>query len=314
MVQMASFHTFSMRLRGVGRSVAVLLAVLWLPLQLAAQSNTRYTDYINQYMRMAIEQMQKYQIPASITLAQGLLESGAGTSRLAREGNNHFGIKCGTSWTGPYMLVNDDAPNEHFRVYASAEQSYEDHSLFLRHRGRYAQLFQLKLTDYKGWAHGLKAAGYATNPQYAYSLIDIIERYNLQKLDQATSYGKSQRYITTQEGMHSVFACNQNFYTIARQGDTYESIGKEMGISARKLRKYNEVDKHYKLQEGDVVFFQQKQKKADKSLKGIWYRVNNGDSMYSIAQRYGMRVATLYKNNFKDANYVPVPGDLLLIR
>ena len=282
------------------------------------RAQTRQMDYINQYTGMAILQMQKYRIPASITLAQGLLESGAGTSRLATRGNNHFGIKCGMSWSGPYMLVNDDAPNEHFRVYASAEQSYEDHSLFLRQNRRYARLFTLRITDYKGWAHGLKAAGYATNPNYAYSLIQLIENYNLYKIDETVVNGTFRHPDKSNSGekvsSHQIYMCNRTFYVFSKAGDTFKSIAREMGTSPRKLRKYNEVDKHYTLQPGEVVFLQEKQKKADKSLKGVWHRIQSGESMHSISQHYGIRVKTLYKTNFKTADYVPREGDLLLIR
>lgn len=294
-----------------------LFFLLFLPILACGQGTTRQQDYINQFMRMAIDQMQKYKVPASITLAQGLLESGAGTSRLAREGNNHFGIKCGMSWNGPYMLVNDDAPNEHFRVYSSAEQSYEDHSLFLRQNRRYANLFNLRITDYKGWAHGLKAAGYATNPHYAYDLIQLIENYNLHKLDEAVYRNPrriEQMELNDSRMEHPVYMCNQNFFTIAKAGDTFKSLAKEMGVSERKLRRYNEVGRKTVLQEGDVVYFQKKRTKADKSLKGIWHQVEPGESMHSIAQRYGLQMKTLYKNNFKQADYVPQTGDLLLLR
>ena len=302
------------------RTYKIVLAVVFFFLAggRICYAQTRQMDYINQYMGMAVGQMQKYKIPASITLAQGLLESAAGTSRLAMKGNNHFGIKCGLSWKGPYMLVNDDAPNEHFRVYASAEQSYEDHSLFLRQNQRYSRLFSLRITDYKGWAHGLKAAGYATNPNYAYSLIQLIENYDLYKIDETVVNGTFYRKQKTDNNQasvsHKVYMCNKNFYVVAREGDTFKSIAKEMGLSQRKLCKYNEVDKHYVLQPGEVVFLLEKQKKADKSLKGVWHRVSGGESMHSISQHYGMRVKTLYKNNFHTADYVPREGDLLLVR
>ena len=161
-------------------TLILLLCSAWLP---AVAQNSLYEQYINRYSSMAVDQMNRYRIPASITLAQGLLESSAGTSRLARQGNNHFGIKCGGSWRGRYMLVNDDAPNERFRVYSSVRESYEDHSRFLTENRRYAGLFRLSTTDYKGWAHGLKSAGYATNPRYASLLINVIEKYDLTRAD-----------------------------------------------------------------------------------------------------------------------------------
>ena len=142
--------------------------------------NQTYQQYFNQYKDVAIEQMQRYNIPASITLAQGVFESGAGRSELAVRGNNHFGIKC-NGWTGRKTYHDDDEDNECFRAYDSAYESYEDHSRFLVNSPRYRQLFSLKKTDYKGWAKGLKAAGYATNPQYANKLIEIIQLYKLRR-------------------------------------------------------------------------------------------------------------------------------------
>ena len=147
-------------------------------------------DYIEEYKNIAMCEMKKNKIPASITLAQGILESGNGTSRLAREGNNHFGIKCHSDWKGRTMRQDDDAPDECFRVYKSAEESYRDHSEFLKNNSRYASLFQLDITDYKGWAKGLKKAGYATLPTYANVLINLIEDYNLQQYDQLVVSGK----------------------------------------------------------------------------------------------------------------------------
>ncbi|MBQ8099026.1 MAG: glucosaminidase domain-containing protein [Bacteroidaceae bacterium] len=297
------------------RILALIIGGLLLPLSLSAQRE-HYQNYINQYMVMAVEQMERYKIPASITLAQGLLESNAGQSRLATEGKNHFGIKCGGSWTGPYMLVNDDAPNEHFRVYKSVRDSYVDHSLFLTSNRRYAGLFSLKIHDYRGWARGLKAAGYATNPRYADILIQLIEDYGLAQIDH---YSLSNIQRNASKGdeysmLHEVYMCNHNFYTIAEPGDTYKAIAKEMDVSERKLRKYNEVDKRYKLQIGDIVYFQKKQKKADKQYKDVYHIMKEGESLYDLAQRYGMRVKTLYDINHLSPDYVPAVGELVLIR
>lgn len=144
----------------------------------AQRRNARYNEYIKQYAPLAVEQMQRHKIPASITLAQGLLESGAGYSELARKSNNHFGIKCGGNWRGRTVRHDDDARNECFRAYRNPKDSYEDHSDFLKRGARYAFLFKLKITDYKGWARGLKKAGYATDPSYANRLITIIEDYD----------------------------------------------------------------------------------------------------------------------------------------
>ncbi len=154
------------------------------------QQSKEVLDYIEEYKDAAMTEMVKYKIPASITLAQGILESGAGKSKLAQKGNNHFGIKCHKDWKGKTMRVDDDAPKECFRVYKSVSDSYRDHSKFLKNSQRYAFLFELKITDYKGWAKGLKKAGYATLPTYATVLINTIENYNLQQYDQMVVKGK----------------------------------------------------------------------------------------------------------------------------
>ena len=268
---------------------------------------------------MAVEQMDRYGIPASITMAQALLESRAGMSPLATKGHNHFGIKCGTSWSGPYMLMNDDAQNEHFRVYDNDKSSYDDHSLFLLNSRRYASLFQLRKTDYKGWAYGLKAAGYATNPNYAVNLIQIIEDYNLTELDNLTMGSmrrqtKHQKEIEKQSDTHEVWMCNRNFYTIARSGDTFKSLSREMGVSQRKLRKYNELPHHSELHPGDIIFFEKKQKNADKDYSQVYHRMKADESLYDLSQRYGMRLQTLYDINHLSEDYAPSEGDLILIR
>jgi len=267
-------------------------------------------------------------IPASITLAQGLLESGAGSSRLALQANNHFGIKCGGGWTGPYILCHDDAPDEKFRVYKSPRHSYEDHSRFLCSNRRYAFLFTLKRTDYKGWAIGLKKAGYATNPHYANSLIAIIERYELDKFDRVkklsgsnSTHSQSSVATRTERQMAAIAAlalrvrkCNDNYYVIARAGDTYASVAKETGVKEKRLRKYNEVGSYQELQEGDIVYLEKKHARAHSSLKGKWHTVVPGESMHSISQRYGMSMHTLYKINKLPADHYLRVGERLLIR
>ncbi len=284
-----------------------------------SQKDQRYIDYIETYKDLAIEQMLKYNIPASITLAQGLLESGAGYGTLALQGNNHFGIKC-HGWTGRTMAHDDDAPNECFRVYDNPRESYEDHSLFLRSGQRYASLFRLSRNDYRGWAHGLKAAGYATNPRYANSLIDIIERYNLAQYDKAKKYDK---FVVHHEprgnrrssgsDYHPIHLCNRNYYIVAREGDSFKSISRELGIAYYKLAKYNERDKGDSLSKGDIIYLNKKQTKADKTYKNSPHVVKAGESMYSISQKYGIRLKSLYKMNKLSADYSISEGDTLRV-
>lgn len=287
-----------------------------------AHGQSVYLDYIEKYKEMAIDQMHRHGIPASITLAQALLESAAGKSQLAVIGNNHFGIKVGSAWNGEYMLKDDDAKNEKFRKYNDVAHSYEDHSLFLK-RPRYAHLFSLPRTDYKGWAKGLKAAGYATNPAYAQHLITLIERYDLMQYDfwaartAASIIGpRVDLKPTSAVGSSSVVVhrCNQNYYIIASATDTYKSIGVAMGVNERKLRKYNEVNKRHRLQVGEVVYLEKKRKKAAKDLKGKWHSIRSGESIHSISQLYGVRMKTLYKLNHLSEDYLPIVGQQLRIR
>ena len=279
--------------------------------------NQTYQQYINQYKDIAIEQMQRYHIPASITLAQGLYESGAGRSELARKGNNHFGIKC-NGWSGRRIYHDDDELNECFRSYDNAYESYEDHSKFLTGSQRYRSLFQLKITDYKGWAKGLKAAGYATNPQYAQKLIDLIQLYKLYRFDSVKDYDKFMAEHTKSSvdgaSQHVIKFFNKNYYVIVRRGDSFKSIADEIDISYRKLAKYNERDKRDALEEGEIIWLKKKQTKAPKDYKGRLHYVRNGESMYSIAQKYGIRLKNLYKMNHLSPDYQIKVGDTLRLR
>ena len=263
--------------------------------------------------------MQRYHIPASITLAQGLLESGAGRSELTRTSNNHFGIKCNNGWTGRRTYHDDDQRNDCFRVYDSAYDSYEDHSKFLAANQRYRSLFQLKTTDYKGWARGLKAAGYATNPVYAEKLIEIIQLYKLYQYDSAKGYDHfmAQRAKVPEAAgvsLHTIKIFNKNYYIIARRGDTFKSIGQEVGISYRKIAKYNERNRKDQLEEGEVIWLKKKQSKAPKDYKGRLHYVRAGESMYTIAQQYGIRLKKLYKMNHLSPDYQLKVGDALRLR
>ncbi|WP_019967213.1 glucosaminidase domain-containing protein [Segatella maculosa] len=298
-----------------------LFACLFFISHLSAQMrwNSVYQEYIDQYKDLAIEEMLRYNIPASITLAQGIFESGAGRSELSVKGNNHFGIKC-HGWTGRSVYHDDDARNECFRAYDNVLQSYEDHSKFLRYNVRYNSLFTLQRTDYRGWAQGLKACGYATNPRYADKLIELIELYKLYELDKATSYDKFMakrggydKPVSQGMSLHPIKIYNKNYYIIARAGDTFKGIGEEIDISYRKIAKYNERDKHDVLHAGEIIYLKKKQKKADKVYKNRPHIVKAGESMYSIAQRYGIRLKSLYKKNHLSPDYQARVGDTLRV-
>ena len=298
-----------------------LFACLFFISHLSAQMrwNSVYQEYIDQYKDLAIEEMLRYNIPASITLAQGIFESGAGRSELSVKGNNHFGIKC-HGWAGRSVYHDDDARNECFRAYDNVLQSYEDHSKFLRYNVRYNSLFTLQRTDYRGWAQGLKACGYATNPRYADKLIELIELYKLYELDKATSYDKFMakrggydKPVSQGMSLHPIKIYNKNYYIIARAGDTFKGIGEEIDISYRKIAKYNERDKNDVLHAGEIIYLKKKQKKADKVYKNRPHFVKVGESMYSIAQRYGIRLKSLYKKNHLSPDYQARVGDTLRV-
>ena len=284
---------------------------------MAQRRNSAYEDYINRYKDIAIEQMMKHHIPASITLAQGLLESGAGKSLLTVSSNNHFGIKCHNEWTGRRFYKDDDIKDDCFRVYDNARESFEDHSKFLL-RPRYQSLFSLKITDYKGWARGLKACGYATNPQYADKLIGLIELYGLYEYDYAKKYDK---FIATHSGVntsghyanHRIYYRNKNYYLVANGGETFKSLAEEVGVSYRKLAKYNERDKKDVLSQGDIIYMEKKRSKAEKMYKNQPHVVRANESLYDIAQLYGIRLKYLYKKNGLPLDYVPRPGDRLRV-
>ena len=285
-----------------------ILIISCLTLQ-AQTRNQQYEDYIKKYRELAVEEMKKYHIPASITLAQGLLESGAGQSTLARKSNNHFGIKCGGDWTGKTVSHDDDARGECFRAYKHPKDSYEDHSKFLAGRPRYASLFKLKITDYKGWARGLKKAGYATNPRYADQLIGIIELYELYKYDEKNYL----KWIKKNPNPHQTYIANDLLYIVVRAGDSWKSISKEFDISQKKLRKYNDLYKGYALQVGDILYLEKKNRKADKAH--IVHVLRAGESMYSISQKYGIRLKNLYKlNKMDEETPAPEVGTILRLR
>ena len=288
----------------------IFLLTMFVCLVLQAQTrNKQYESYIKQYRDLAVEEMKKYRIPASITLAQGLLESGAGQSTLARKSNNHFGIKCGSDWRGKTVSHDDDARGECFRAYKHPKQSYEDHSKFLANRPRYASLFKLDITDYKGWARGLKKAGYATNPRYAEQLIGIIELYDLHKYDKKGGL----KWMKENPNPHQTYIANGLVYIVVRAGDSWKSISKELDISQKKLRKYNDLYKGYALQVGDILYLEKKNRKAGK--EHIVHVLRAGESMYSISQKYGIRLKNLYKlNKMDEDDPAPEVGTILRLR
>ena len=265
-----------------------------------------YSAYIVKYSGMAVEQMKQFGIPASITLAQGLLESDAGRSSLATKCNNHFGIKCHSDWTGRKMYHDDDERHECFRCYRSADESFRDHSLFLVNGARYKSLFKLSVTDYKGWAKGLKAAGYATSPTYATKLIEIIERYGLDRYDSKTGVRLKAGQLP-----HQPLLVNGQRCVRLREGETLKDIAREYSMQLRLLRRFNEVDRKFTPPTGTLIFLERKKARADSEHRS--YVVKKGDSLWSISQQFGVRMGSLAnRNHLGDDNPLTVGMTLIL--
>lgn len=265
-----------------------------------------YSAYIARYSGMAVDQMKKYGIPASITLAQGLLESDAGRSTLATKCNNHFGIKCHNDWKGRKMYHDDDERNECFRCYRDAEDSFSDHSLFLVNGARYQSLFKLGTKDYKGWAKGLKAAGYATSPTYADKLIELIEKYGLDRYDNRNGVRLKPGQLP-----HQPLLVNGQRCVRLREGETLKDIAREYGMALNLLRRFNEVDRKFTPSAGSLIFLERKKARADKEHRT--YVVKKGDSLWSISQQFGIRILPLARRNgLGDDNPFTVGMTLLL--
>ena len=306
------------------RHILTLIFLSVCLLSQAQRTNQAYWTYIDKYKDWAIEQMHQFKIPASITLAQGLLESNAGRSTLATEANNHFGIKVGSSWTGPYVLRDDDARNEKFRKYKSARESYIDHSRFLQQK-RYQGLYRLHPTDYKGWARGLKAAGYATSPSYAEALIRVIEMYNLHQFDngkyRSTKTTTATNTTATTEPVdeffrrHVIYKNNKNFFIVVEVGDDMATISKKTGLSLRKLYKYNDLPRDYAPTAGDIIYLKKKRSCASREFrKDPIHIVESNQSLHDIAQLYGIRLESLCKLNEWDEPHAVQVGEILRIR
>lgn len=313
------------------------------------QKKKETLDYIERYKDIAMEEMQKDKIPASITLAQGILESGNGQSKLAKQGNNHFGIKCHSDWKGKRMHQDDDAPNECFRVYDNAEDSYRDHSKFLKNGTRYKSLFELSSTDYKGWAKGLKKAGYATLPTYATVLINLIETYDLQQYDQMVVSGKfkkkspkavekpakpvkpaknkkikgnaksyavpdleNRKAIEVTASHHYI---KENFgveFIVTKENDNLSSLAKELKMYEYQLIKYNNLGSKRTFSEGEILYIQPKRRRAPSGYNV--HVVKYGETLDDISNLYAVRLDRLYKMNGFDKTYLISVGEEIKLR
>lgn len=300
-----------------------------------AQQNETVRQYINTYKELAIAEMKRTGVPASIKLAQGIHETMAGTSALVLKSNNHFGIKCKTGWTGESVSHDDDARGECFRKYPTAEDSYRDHSNFLKNSTRYAGLFQLDPTDYAGWANGLKKAGYATNPKYPLVLIKLIEDYQLQQYtllalgkpaidtnissrpDTAVSKvggfkpigevfpaTKKKSYPTGE------FRINDTRVVYASKGVSFLSLAQKYNVPLARLFEFNELKQAEEVANDQLIFLQRKRKTG----KEEYHKVLPGESLHTIAQEQGIRLESLCELNLLGPDDRPAPGEKLSLR
>jgi len=271
-------------------------------------------QYVEKYWPIAVEEMHKTRIPASITLAQGLLESGNGNSRLALIGNNHFGIKCKADWTGETIKEDDDAPQECFRKYKEALDSYRDHSDFLMHGTRYAFLFDLDEKDYKSWAKGLKKAGYATNPKYPELLITTIEKNNLAHFDSLKPGQKEEKKIVEEKKV--VIASQRNITVngvpgiVAKDDESYAQIALENDMRVWQIYKYNDLSKDAQLHKGDTIYLKPKNYKAEQEF----YIVKGNETMQLISQRFAIKLSKLYHKNLMNEGDEPAIGETIFLK
>ena len=328
--------------------VVLLLFVSWHSVALAQNKSKAVMDYIEQYKDIAMREMQEYKIPASITLAQGLLESGNGNSELAKKSNNHFGIKCHKDWTGKRTYHDDDEKGECFRVYDKPEDSYRDHSVFLAERQRYAFLFDLEITDYEAWAKGLKKAGYATLPVYANVLIKLIEDYDLAQYDQMVVKGKfkykDNKTIGQQDNKKDkshnakvesgiVYAPykitdseivgktpderyirenNKVKFIYAREGETVYDLADMFCIYDYQIVKYNDLGKRRTLKDNEIIYIEPKKNKAMRRYE--YHTIQKGETLSYVSRLYGVKLKSLFKMNDMDENTIIHVGDNIRLR
>lgn len=290
------------------------ILIVSFPLFLSSQTVMTPEEYIANFKDDAIKEMLLHKVPACITLAQGMLESGYGNSPLAREANNHFGIKCHKEWGGDTYIMDDDEDDECFRKYNDVYDSYSDHSLFLLSRSRYASLFELPITDYKAWCYGLKAAGYATDPKYPERLLEIIEKYKLYELNKIEGTPKqnfpAHEEIKENMKIREVYRFNHIRFVISKPGDSFYKIASEFNLELTQLLDFNDFSKTDKLQVGQKIYIERKRRKALER----YHVVQKNETVRSISQLHGIRLSSLCKKNHLKPDDILKVGDILFLR
>lgn len=308
----------------------ILLCSFLLMLLIGSSQTKRMTrlEYITKYKDDALIEMKEFKVPASITLSQALIEASDGNSKLAKLANNHFGIKCHKDWKGETFFMDDDTINECFRKYPTVLDSYKDHSNYLTSKKRYAFLFQLPIQDYKAWARGLRSAGYATNPKYAELLIGIIEDNKLYLYDRdsamllVTNNRKPTKHFwNTKRALinddfevsigRNISLTNDVPYIIARNGDSFTKIAQDFDLMLWQLYRYNDLDKTAQIKEGEKIYIKPKRRKSrDTEI----YTAKQGETMYAISQRFGIKLKKLYKKNRMNPGQEPVSGQIIQLQ
>jgi len=303
-----------------------LFLLFFITAGLTLQAQMSREQYIQKYQLLVIEEMGRSGIPASIKMAQAVLESGNGNSELSRKSNNHFGIKCKNTWKGAKVYYDDDERGECFRKYKSVEESYIDHTNFLMANSRYAFLFTLPPNDYKGWAKGLKEAGYATARHYDKSLVKIIEDHQLYRLDDkqtihplaanATNVpankGISDKMVINPLHARKVIKINDLDAVVAREGDSYEILAQALGLEAWEIYKFNDHGGAYRPKPNEVVYVEPKKRRAPKNQE--LHTVSEGETMHFISQRYGLKLKPLYRRNRMTPGEQPQVGETIYLR
>lgn len=308
---------------------SLVFILLLLAVNSRAQNSEIIKNYITTFKELAIAEMQRTGVPASIKLAQGIYETTAGTSPLVLQSNNHFGIKCKSTWTGESVRHDDDLKGECFRKYPTAEDSYKDHSDFLKNGQRYAFLFSMDPTNYAAWAYGLKKAGYATSPRYPQALIKIIEDYNLQDYT-LIALGKKERtdniitaVVTDKENIsgkevipdvtgypEGEFRINDTKVVYARSGMAFLSLAKKYDVDLSKIFEYNEIPRAEMLEKDQLVYLQKKNKTGSNET----HVVMTGETLHDIAQAEGIRMESLLELNLLKPGEMPAVGETLNLK
>ncbi len=307
--------------------VKTVLIIILCCLGFNVWSQMTQEQYIDTYAPMAVKEMKRSGVPASITLSQGILESGSGNSYLAAEGRNHFGIKC-HGWKGEEIYADDDIAHECFRKYSDVADSYKDHSEFLRKNSRYHFLFKLEITDYKGWAKGLKKAGYATSPTYAEKLIGLIEKHDLYDYDTGKAKPINDKPDRNNRNNRNNNNYNDNFeinpyadevlennsvpYLVVKNNTTIETLAGELDLMPWQLRKYNDLNKDEPIHTSDTIYIKPKRNKAARG--NDYHMVESGQTMRDISHMYAVKLKKLYKRNGMELGNEPLPGTKIYLR